>query len=204
MSSSFEGFVLRQIQQMDDSKNFSLGDSSYTPLKIFLIKNAYDFHQYEIAKTYVLVDQNPKTTRVWAYLTLMNSEIDLSGIEPNNNRRPQETHATLRYTSFPSVKIARFAVDKNMQGQGIGKQLLLWCINYTKLNIMPNVGCRFLAVDAKKQSINFYKRCGFNLLKPESDQLGEHPLMFYDLYKSQKMVFSKPQHDIARNFLIHT
>ena len=52
-----EDFILRQIQSGDDTMKLSLGDASYTPLKIFLRKNALDFHQYEIAKTYVLVNK---------------------------------------------------------------------------------------------------------------------------------------------------
>ena len=57
--------------------------------------------------------------RIWAYITLMNSEIVL-----NEGQRPQETSATSRYEAFPAVKIARLAIDKSLQGKGFGSMLL--------------------------------------------------------------------------------
>lgn len=78
--------ILRQIQQLDDPKKLSLGDESHVPLKTFLRRDAYEFHQYEIAKTYVLVEQD--SYRIWAYITLTNCEVDLRGIDSNNFQRP--------------------------------------------------------------------------------------------------------------------
>jgi len=175
-----ENFTLRQILPNDDTAKLSLGNEAYTPLKIFLKKSARDFNQYEIAKTYVLVDQDQAISpRVWGYITLMNSEIVL-----NEGRRPQESAATSRYEAFPAVKIARLAVDQALQGKGLGTKLLDWCVNHVRLAIMPHVGCRFIVVDAKRDSVAFYKRSGFVLLDMESSCLDDHPLMFFDLYNS--------------------
>lgn len=172
-----KNFILRQILIDDNTSKLSLGNQNFTALKIFLNKAAYDFHQYEIAKTYVLVDEASLRARVWAYITLMNSEIIL-----NEGQRPSETSATSKYEAFPAVKIARLAVDKRLQGNGIGSKFLDWCINHIKLAIMPHVGCRFLVVDAKQDSVTFYKKLGFILLNTESNLVDEHPLMFFDLF----------------------
>lgn len=175
-----EQLILRQIQPGDDATKFSLGDASHTPLKIFLKKNSFDFHQFEIAKTYVLINQIDTSNRIWAYITLMNSEIIL-----NEGQRPQKTSATSRYEAFPAVKIARLAVDKSLQGAGLGRRMLEWCIAHIKLSIMPHVGCRFLVVDSKRNSVQFYEKSGFVLLNTESNNSDEHPLMFLDLYKNK-------------------
>ena len=173
-----ENFTLRQILSSDDTTKLSLGNEAYTPLKTFLKKTAFDFHQYEIAKTYVLINQASSPSRIWGYITLMNSEIVL-----NEGQRPQESAATSRYEAFPAVKIARLAVDKALQGNGFGTRFLDWCINHVKLAIMPHVGCRFLVVDAKRDSIAFYQKSGFILLDTEANHSDEHPLMFFDLFK---------------------
>lgn len=178
MTDTAENFVLRQIQHDDNTSKLSLGNSSHTPLKIFLKKSAFDFHQYEIAKTYVLINQNLSSNQIWAYITLMSSEIVL-----NEGQRPQETSATIRYEAFPAVKIARLAIDKNLQSKGFGSMLMDWCINHVRLAIMPHIGCRFIVVDAKRDSVNFYQKFGFILLNTESNHADEHPLMFLDLYK---------------------
>lgn len=106
MSSSQNNFQLRPIQAEDNLSKLSLGKESYTPLKIFLRKAALNFHQHNIAKTYVLVDDEA-SARVWGYITLMSSEIIL-----NENQRPQEIYASARYEAFPAVKIARLAMIK--------------------------------------------------------------------------------------------
>ncbi|EKD73103.1 MAG: GCN5-related N-acetyltransferase [uncultured bacterium] len=173
-----EDFTLCQIQFNDDTTKLSLGDAAHTPLKRFLKKSAFDFHQYEIAKTYVLVNQNSSPSRIWGYITLMNSEVVL-----NEGQRPQETSATSRYEAFPAVKIARLAVDKALRGNGFGTMFLDWCMNHVKLAIMPYVGCRFLVVDAKRDSVAFYQKSGFILLNTDSNATDEHPLMFFDLYR---------------------
>jgi len=168
-----EKFKLRPIQAEDNLSKLSLGRESYTPLKIFLRKAALNFNQHNIAKTYVLVDGDA-SVRVWGYITLMNSEIIL-----NENQRPQEIYASARYEAFPAVKIARLAIDKALQGQGYGKNLLEWTVTLVRDKISSYIGCRFLVVDAKQDSISFYEKAGFSLFN--TDIPDEHPLMFLDL-----------------------
>ncbi len=180
---SLEDFILRQMDKDDDITKLSMGDPTYIPLKIFLRKNALDFHSYEIAKTYVLINKNLELHRIWAYITLMNSEIVV-----NQGQRPQEVFSLSRYDAFPAVKIARLAVDKNLQGNGFGSMLLDWCMNHIKSAIMPYCGCRFLVVDAKRDSILFYQKRGFTLLNTTSNNNDQHPLMFFDMYKENKNI----------------
>ncbi len=168
---SSKSFQLRPIQEGDILNRLSLGKESYTPLKIFLRKAALNFHQNNVAKTYVMADE---TARVWGYVTLMNSEIIL-----NENQKPEELYDPTRYEAFPAVKIARLAIDKSMQGQGYGKDMLEWVITLVRDKISPFVGCRFLVVDAKQDSISFYQKSGFNLLDIEA--MDDHPPMFLDL-----------------------
>ncbi len=90
MSDISDNYILRPIQSNDDTKKLSLGDANFLPLKTFLQKNAFDFHHGEIAKTYVLLNQEIMPNRIWGYITLMNSEIVL-----NEGQRPQEPFSLL-------------------------------------------------------------------------------------------------------------
>ena len=48
--------------------------------------------------------------------------------------------------------------------------------------IAPNVGCRFLVVDAKQDAVAFYRdKMGFTLLGTVENNKNEHPVMFMDL-----------------------
>ena len=180
MESDVDNYILRPIQDDDITKNLSLGLASFEPLKTFLRKSALDFHRYDIAKTYVLVEPDKTPARVWGYITLMNSEIDLA-----QSSRPNESPALGRYESFPAVKIARLAVDKSLQRNGWGRMMLDWSINLVRLAIMPHVGCRFIVVDSKKESIFFYQQSGFMLLNKETAESEEHPPMYFDLHSNK-------------------
>ncbi len=183
MLNSNNNFVWKQITPSDKASKFSLGNPNFTALKIFLKKHAYNFHRYQIAKTFVLVSPDTCSSRIWGYVSLMNSEIIL-----NEGQRPIEMFTTSRYDVYPAVKIARLAVDKSLQGMGFGKQILEWCVEHIQFSIMPHVGCRFLVVDSKRESISFYQKLGFKILDKKDNLSQEHPLMFFDLYEAEQSV----------------
>jgi GNAT superfamily N-acetyltransferase len=169
----------RQIQPGDRVRWLSLGDESFWPLKSFLQKQALDFHQQNIAKTYVLVEES-SSSKVWGYMTLMCSEVTLSDSHLQATL-PTTAHS---YKTFAAVKIARLAVDKRLQGCGYGTQMVDASICLVKDKIMPVVGCRFLIVEAKLNAIHFYQKEGFTLLNTPQNQHSKHPLMFLDLHKT--------------------
>lgn len=173
-----QNLVLRKIQKDDVTHKISCGSSEANPLKTFLIKQALIYHEADVTKTYVLIDPEDSIARVYGYISIMNSEIKLNGEDA-----PNESETMKYYPSYPAIKIARLLVDSNLRGNGYGKQMLDWCASYVTNSIMPNVGCRFLAVDAKKYSIDFYKKNGFKIFTSDSDPQDDRPLMYIDLHK---------------------
>lgn len=68
------------------------------------------------------------------------------------------------YRKYPGVKIARLAVDSRFERRGIGTYLLAAAIGKT-LAVCESVGCRYILVDSKKNSIGFYQKNGFKLVE---------------------------------------
>ncbi|MDQ1252556.1 MAG: hypothetical protein QG646_1677 [Euryarchaeota archaeon] len=68
------------------------------------------------------------------------------------------------YRKYPGVKIARLAVDSRFERRGIGTYLLLAAIGKT-LSVCNNIGCRYILVDSKKNSIDFYQKNEFKLVE---------------------------------------
>ena len=68
------------------------------------------------------------------------------------------------YRKYPGVKIARLAVDSKFERRGIGTYLLAAAIGKT-LSVCESIGCRYILVDSKKNSIDFYKKNGFKLVE---------------------------------------
>jgi len=64
------------------------------------------------------------------------------------------------YEKYPAIKLARLAVDKRYQQQGIGKELLLSFFRIANLLSLKSGG-RYLTVDAKSTALPFYEYFGF-------------------------------------------
>jgi GNAT superfamily N-acetyltransferase len=168
---------LREIRLGDKTDKLSLGSESFVPLKAFLEKDAWQFHEENIAKTFVYVDSSETGARVYGYVSLTCSAIELE-----DEQKPTNPQRAANYSAYPAVKIVRLAIDKSKRGQGYGKQLLDWAIAHVTDKIMPNVGCRFLIVDSKKESIGFYEKSGFTLVDSEANKAAVNPMMFIDLH----------------------
>ncbi len=115
---------------------------------------------------------------VWGYITLMCSEIKLG-----NTHTLDDCEAANRYSDFPSVKIARLAVDHRIQGRGYGDALVQFAVFIARRNIMPRIGCRFLVAESKAGALNFYQRIGFTVLDTEKNKQRRLPVVFIDLNK---------------------
>jgi GNAT superfamily N-acetyltransferase len=136
---------LRPIQPGDKVTGLSLGDQRFTPLKTFLQKQAKEYSNQLLAKSYG-VFQNGK---ILGYITLVCGEIaseDDVGLADVGN-------AEYRYKHYPAVKIARLAMDRRYRGSGLGKNLVDFALGMAKRDISTIIGCRFVVVDAKRESV---------------------------------------------------
>ena len=88
---------------------------------------------------------------------------------------PHEKH----FSSYPAIKLGRFAVSKNYRSLGIGTKIM----DYLKMLLFKSASYsafRFLTVDAYISAIPFYERNGFKTLLPEEDD--EHTrTMYFDI-----------------------
>lgn len=89
------------------------------------------------------------------------------------------------YKTAPAVKIARLAVDSKIKGNGIGSQLIDFAVSLSLEAILPVVGCRFLIVDSKRDSVGFYEKSGLTMLDTEKNRTADYPILFMDLHKLQ-------------------
>ena len=163
---------LRLIAEDDSCNGFSLGDSSLTPLKTYLKKQAKKHHSCHLARTFVIVEEGKSV--ILAYASILCTQIRAAFVEGEPD---------FPYTDYPALKLARLAVDQRYQKQGMGDVLVNFILSLARDQIMPHAGCRFLVLDAKPGSVKFYERKGFSKIGEIPD--GEHPLtsMFVDLYK---------------------
>ncbi len=168
-------YELRALAEDDGCSSLSLGLSSLVPLKTFLRKEAKRLHRDSLARTFVLVESGQ--ARVWAYITLVCTHV---AVQRFGSETPVDD---FRYADFPAVKLARLAVDSAQQGQGVGAQLVDFALGLTVKHIAPYAGCRFLVVDAKPDSVGFYRRKGFTTIGLANVTADTFTPMFIDLQR---------------------
>ncbi len=103
-----------------------------------------------IGKTFVAFDENES---VAGYFTLATAQIVYKDI-------PDEYRGKLPKYPIPSLRIARLAVGKDLQGKGIGKWLLSQAF-IKIIHVAEITGLYFIIVDAKETSRSFYEHYGF-------------------------------------------
>lgn len=169
-------YILREIEPTDTVSALSLGDEQFAPLKAFLRTCAKRYHADHLAKTYVYVTSE-YPNRIIAYITLICSQVSIDGGQPEV--------ADYGYPDLPAIKIARLAVDRRHRGNDLATNLVSLATALAKEHVVPRIGCRFLVVDSKKDSIKFYEKCGFRLLDTEANKAQDAPVMFMDIGKLQ-------------------
>ena len=169
-----------EIQQIEESHKPILSSfKSYEEeLVDFLVEDALDNQNKKISTTYLWF-YKPKKELV-GYVTVLADAINLQGELKEYFRQ-----AGIFYKSLPSLKIGRLCVSDGCLGRGIGTLMIEFVIVLAE-KIGKDVGLRFITTDAKrnpdprKDSIHFYKKLGFNMLKPR--EKGTIP-MYKDLIK---------------------
>ncbi len=151
--------------------------SSNKELRDFLIEDALENQEISISTTY-LIFYNP-LNKLLAYVTLCSDAIRVHGTKLGKTFHDKG----VPYKTLPALKVCRLCIDKDYEHRGIGTITTLFTMRKL-LEINEKSSCRFLVVDAKRDSVQFYKKNKFQILK--SREKGTLP-MYYDMIKQIKL-----------------
>lgn len=130
-----------------DCSGFSSGNSA---LDAWLKKSANKAQKLNTAKVYVVCDEN----KVVGYYAITSASIARDAV-------PSRAQAELPRHPVPGVLLARLAVDRNYQNQGIGRALVRDALSKA-LAIQQLVGAAVLLVHSKDvEASRFYLSLGF-------------------------------------------
>ena len=151
--------VVEILQPHHDRKSFDCGKH---PLNEFLQRQARQNADRNLGVTHVVVSA-PGDGRIMAYYTLVTRMIDRA-IVPEK-KLPQGPVGV--------VLLGRLAVDKEFQGQGLGKRMLLRALRQTE-EAARNIGIYALVLDAiDEEARNWYGGLdwGFHVLLDDRNHL---------------------------------
>lgn len=139
-------------QPLDSEHQINGFDSGVGSLDIWLVKHARAAAGAGSARTYVVVDT--EQDRVIGYHALSLASIEHNDAT-NRARKGMPRH------SIPAMLLARLAVDKTVQGKGVGAFLLQDAMSRA-LSVAEQAGMRLLLVHAVNEEARaFYEHFGF-------------------------------------------
>lgn len=154
-------------------------DCKDADLNDYILNDAPGYRDDLLAVTYVIKRDN----KTLAFFSVSNDKVSreetITGKAFERFRSAFQGGKKLR--SYPAVKIGRLAVAEDCQKSGIGTALL----DYVKLFFLDRnkTGCRYITVDAYRNSLNFYTKNGFDFLT-SADAKHEHTRqMYFDLVR---------------------
>ncbi len=138
------------IVEIDDAHIVKDFDCGKPRLNAFIRKHAKGNHRRFISRTYVAVEAN----RVYGFYSLASTSVTAQQLPPDH------TEGLPRYP-LPAALLGQLAVDRLLQRQGLGRILLVHCLE----NIVASakiVAAHVVLVDAKDDSAKrFYIDNGF-------------------------------------------
>jgi GNAT superfamily N-acetyltransferase len=129
------------IQKTHDREAFDCGDEA---LNEFLCRYARKSHDLGGAKTFLAIDNRDNKTILGFY--------SLSPASVAYARTPEAVRRGLARHEVPGFRLARLAVHRKVQGQGLGSQLLL-AAGRRCLLASAEVGGVVLVIDAKNERV---------------------------------------------------
>jgi len=163
------------LVRLTPEHQFKYFDCGNTDLNDFLINSSKAYLQKLLAVTYVL--ESPDETI--AYFSLLNDKVALQDVDDEDQWKTLfRTPTGKRFNSHPAIKIGRIGVSESFKGQHIGSDIL----NYIKLLFITGnrTGCRYITVDAYKDSLGFYEKNGFQYLT-QKGRNSQTRSMYFDL-----------------------
>ncbi len=152
---------VRLLRTDDDRLAFSSGDAELDRfLHKFASQNQFELH---IGTTYVAVSEG----KLLGFVTLSATSITIEHL-------PKSARKRLPRYPLPALRLARLAVARTSQGQGIGKQLLRATFQIAH-EMADRTGCVAVVVDAKANAVSFYEQFGFEPFEVVSGELGDRP-----------------------------
>ena len=165
---------IRRQREDDTLKSFSCGDPD---LDDFFRNDAMNYMGEKLSTSYVLEDDNG----LLAYFSIANDRISVDNFmnSTSYNRFRRRFVNTKRLKGYPAVKLCRLGVSNLMKGNRLGSKI----IQFLKATFykQQRSACRFLIVDAYRQSLDFYIKNGFIPFNKTDYSLRQTIPMYFDL-----------------------
>jgi GNAT superfamily N-acetyltransferase len=142
-------WLIERLDKTHQRAEFRCGQA---PLDDFLRTLVSQYEKRNLGRTYVAVRRGEK--RVYGYYTLASATLSVQDLLDDAARK-------LPRPPIPAILLARLAVDRDAQGQGLGHALFVDALERC-LELAEKLGVHAVEVDAiDQQARAFYQKYGF-------------------------------------------
>lgn len=114
------------------------------------------------------------------FFTLYNSSLELKYVESKKLAKAFKKREKEIITNIPAIAIGRFAVDKRVQGKGVGRCMMRFIVG--KALSQTDIAVRLLILQALPDAQPFYQRRGFWFTIEKDKERGKrNRTMYFDL-----------------------
>lgn len=159
-----------QIEKLKSHHNLKDFQSTNKDLEKFLIEDALYNQEQNISVTFLWFYNQD----IVGYISLLMDRITL-----NSDMQLFFRNKSIHYQTLPALKIGRLCVHDHFQKRGLGTLMTYFAVDHAKEIANARVGCRFLTVDAKSGSEDFYKKIGFKIFKEKNNMIA----MYFDILR---------------------
>jgi GNAT superfamily N-acetyltransferase len=150
------------IERLGKSHDKAPFDCGKPALNHWLQRLAGQYERRDLARTYVAV--RPNEARILGYYAVSNHQVSYEAL-------PDEQSKGLPTIDIPVILLGRLAVDKTVQGQGLGEHLLIDALRRAN-HISQHIGVRAVEVHAiDNVARRFYLKYGFVSLRDDQHHL---------------------------------
>ena len=151
------------IELLDKKHNRNDFDCGKELLNNYLKNQAGQDIKRKLSACFVLLEE--ETNNIQGYYTLSNNSIPLSSFPEQIKKKIHKS-----YASIPTTLLGRLAIDKNCQGKGLGRILLIDALKRSYV-ISKEIGSFAVVVDPiDKEAELFYEKYDFIKL-PDSEKM---------------------------------
>ena len=158
-----------EIVPLSEEHELASFQSTNADLNDFLKNDSLMSQKNLITKTYLCLSNDT----IIGYFSMLADTIEVQAIDEGDRV------VDYPYRKYPSIKIARLAIDKRFERNGFGRYSIFAAIGLA-LSASDIIGCRYLMVDSKPESVNFYKKHGFKII--DKYKSNDFPRMYLDMY----------------------
>jgi GNAT superfamily N-acetyltransferase len=172
---------LRPLRPADDRSKFRSGDPDLDSFfEKFAGQNQFRHH---LGTTYVAAEDGIFR----GFATVSPGHVEVGQLPPDSRIKVP------RYP-LPVLRLARLAVDRMAQGQGLGATLFRFVLQMS-IKMASDYGCVGVVVDAKPEALEFYLKFGFvriELVEGRSDARPSPTALFLSLRAIKKALLTGP------------